>query len=568
MARITITVDGQAVRAEEGQNVLEAAQAAGIDIPSLCHHPDVAASGPCGLCLVAVKGREGLVRACETAAEEGLEVVSESPEIAAARRTNMDAVLDSHVLECPDCVLFQRCRLLQMVQRLGGKPKTARGGEPVTASDVIEFDAAKCIGCGHCAAVCPTGYLEMGPDGKVRIADGDKDCINCGQCIVHCPVGAIEGDGEFEELAGLESLLKEGGKTVVIQFAPAVRASIGEEFGLPPGEVTTGRLVAGLKEAGFRYVFDTAVGADFTTMEESDELIERVSSGRNLPAMSSCCPAWVKFLELEYPEMLPSLCTSRSPQVMLGGILKSDWAVREGLNPDDVFVVSVMPCVAKKFEVSREEMRIDGRLPVDMVLTVREAARFMKRHKVDLKSIGEAAADNPYGEPSGAGVIYGASGGVFESALRTAYFKMMGEEMPDGAVREIRGTAPGVKRQEIKIGDRTVRVAVVSGLSAVREVLREIKEDPKAYDAVEVMACPGGCVGGGGQPMPMDREAVRRRAESLYAIDAGLPTRRAHENPSVKEAYAGFFADADVRKKVLHTGYGPRRKSPVRRLKP
>lgn len=559
-----IRIDGREIEAEAGKTILEIAKENGIDIPSLCFHPDVETKDHCNMCLVRIEGEDGLRRSCSTIAKDGMEITSQSEELETERKKNLDKVLAKHLLECDDCVWFQHCRLLELVRKFQAKPVAEKNDkDQVLQAGTVVFDQTKCIGCGNCLETCPVGYLDLDERQKVCLSDDpEKDCVNCGQCILHCPVGAIEGIGEFEEL---EKVFDDKDKVVIVQFAPSIRTSIGEEFGLATGAIATGQLTAGLKALGFDHVFDTAAGADFTTMEESDELIERVSSGENLPAMSSCCPAWVKFLEFNYPEFIPNLCDSRSPQVMLGGIAKSYWAEKAGVDPKNVFMVSIMPCVAKKYEIRRPELMIDGMSPVDMVLTTRELVRLFKKKGIDLKAIEEQAADDPLGEPSGAGVIYGSSGGVFESALRTAYFKLIGENMPAGYVKEIRGL-DGVKTKEIKVGDKTIRVCVVNGIRNAKKVLEELKKDPKLYDAVEVMACPGGCVGGGGQSLPTTKAIVRKRSESLYAIDEGTDLKFAHENPAVKKAYEEFFADKENRKKILHTSFFKKDKTKVSRL--
>lgn len=554
MSTVSITLNGKQIEVEAGETVLSVARKNGMDIPTLCEHPDAETSGHCGMCVVEVAGEEALRYACECVVKDGMEIVTESERIAETRTRNLEKVFAKHTLKCGDCLFMGRCRLLELSRKFSVKPVVRKKeGDRVISEGVIVFDQEKCIECGHCVSVCPVGFLEIDDRGRVSTVP-EKNCINCGQCIVHCPVGAIEGDGEFEELAELEAMIAEGKKTVVVQFAPSIRTAIGEEFGMEAGSIATGQLVAGLRKAGFAQVFDTASGADFTTMEEANELVERVTSGKNLPAMTSCCPSWVLFVEKYYPEFVPNLCTSRSPQVMLGGIIKEYWAKGAGIDPNDVYVVSIMPCVSKKFEARREELKIDGRLPVDKVLTTRELARLLKKHGVDLKTIESEDADNPFGDPSGAGVIYGSSGGVFESALRTAYFKMTGQNIPTDAVKDIRGDK-GIKKKEITIADKTIKLCVASGIQNARKILEELKADPKKYDAVEIMACPGGCVGGGGQPVPMTKETVRARAKGLYFIDDAKTLRYAHEGKDVQKVYQEFFTTEEVRKKVLHTKF-------------
>lgn len=368
MKKISIKINGKIFLSDQGKSVLDIANENGIEIPSLCFHPDIEIKHHCGMCVVKIKGEENFKHACATIAENGMEITTDSEEIDKERKRNLDKILKKHLLECDDCVWFQHCKLLELTKKFQAKPiaqKDAR--DKVLQVGTLVFDQTKCIGCENCLDICPTNFLDLNEREKVEPSkDEKKDCINCGQCILHCPVGAIEGTGEFEEL---EKILEERNKITIVQFAPSVRTSIGEEFGMETGEIATGRLISGLKKLGFHYVFDTAAGADFTTMEESDELIERLEKNENLPAMSSCCPAWVKFLEFNYPEFIPNLCTSRSPQAMLGGIVKNYWSKKNGIDPNNIFLVSIMPCVAKKFEIKKRGIEnrraISGRYGFD-----------------------------------------------------------------------------------------------------------------------------------------------------------------------------------------------------------
>jgi iron-only hydrogenase group A len=559
MEKITIKINGKNVVTETGKSILDVAKENGVEIPSLCFHPDVETKQHCNMCLVEVLGETTLRRACSTMVKDRMDVITESKEISEQRKLNLDIILEKHLLECNDCVWFQHCKLLDLTRKFDAKPiMTKHDDDKVFEVGTIVFDQTKCIGCENCTAVCPTNFLTLNDRNRVTpSSDCKKDCINCGQCILHCPVGAIEGIGEFEEL---EKHFIDEQKVTIVQFAPSIRTSIGEEFGMKAGEIVTEKLVSGLKQLGFNYVFDTAAGADFTTMEESGELIERVLKNENLPAFTSCCPAWVKFLEFNYPEFVPNLCTSRSPQVMLGGIIKGYWSKMNNIDPKNIFVVSIMPCVAKKYEIKRDELKVDGLFPVDMVLTTRELVRLFKKKKIDLKNIEESKIDEPLCVPSGAGVIYGSSGGVFESALRTAHYKVTGRELPDDAVGEIRGDK-GIKIKELQLGDKKVKLCVISGIKNAKKVLDELKNNPGLYDAVEVMACPGGCVGGGGQSLPTTMEIVKNRAESLYDIDSKGEIKRAHENPIIKKVYADFFNDEETRHKILHTNFSKKEKS-------
>lgn len=570
MKEIKIKINGRGCIGQEGQTILEIAKENGIEIPSLCFHPDIEVKASCRMCLVEIKGQKDLKTSCSLLAKDGMEIQTDSPRIERVRKINLELIFSQHQEECPDCVWLYNCQLLKMAKKFGvdiTRFKDRKADRKTTQCGAIIFDQTKCIDCRNCVEVCPVNFLEVegrGADIGIKESEDEKiDCINCGQCIIHCPVGAIEGAGEFEYI---EEPFKDKNKIVVAQFAPAIRTSIGEEFDLPAGEIVTDKLVAGMKKLGFNMVFDTSVGADFTTFEEAGELKERLEKEENLPAFSSCCPAWVKFLEFYHPEFIPNLCTSRSPQIMLGGLIKTFWAEKEKIDPKNIVVVSIMPCVAKKYEIKREEMKIDGMFPVDYVLTTRELAYLFKKNKIDLRSINPQKADDPFGLPSGAGVIYGASGGVFESALRTAYFKITGKNLEDVAIKEVRGMQ-GIKRREIKIGNKAVKTVVVNGIRNARKMLFELKKNPKAFDTMEVMACPGGCIGGGGQPVPTDEEIRKKRAAALYDIDDKKELRLAHENPAVKKVYAEFLTSEEIIKPILHTRFSAKKKTVIKKLK-
>ncbi len=379
----------------------------------------------------------------------------------------------------------------------------------------------------------------------------DIDCIYCGQCLVHCPVGA------FEEVNSIKDVLKDledKEKFVVFQFAPAIRSSIGEELGMEYGKIVLGQMVAGMKKLGADKVFDVSVAADVTTIEESEELIERIKEGKYLPMFTSCCPSWVKYVEFYYPDFIPNLTTVRSPQIILGGLIKTYFAEKENIDPKKITVVSVMPCTSKKFEITREELDVDGMRPIDYVLTTRELGSLFKLKKIDLENIEPLEADGPWDMPTGAGVIYGATGGVTESALRTAYFKLMGEDLKDIEFKQMRGMDEA-KEAVVKIGDLSLKIAIVNGLGNAQKLLERLKKDPKLYDYIEVMSCPGGCIGGGGQPIPTDKEIRKKRALSLYEIDKRNGVRLAHESEAVKSLYNDFFKDKELIHKICHTHY-------------
>jgi iron-only hydrogenase group A len=433
---------------------------------------------------------------------------------------------------------------------------------------VIEFDSSKCIDCRNCIDVCHkqgVDFLEIKEKGSlfqvVPSAKKNIDCIYCGQCINHCPAGAFETVDEFESI---EKPLKHKDKIVVAQFAPSIRSSIGEEFGLPGGKVVTGQLVSALRKAGFNYVFDTSVGADFTTTSEAAEVVERIKENRNLPVLTSCCPSWVKYVEQRYPQYIKNISSTRSPQVILGGLVKTYWAEREKINPKKIYVVSIMPCTSKKFEIERPQVKINEIKPVDYVLTTREFARLLMRKKINLAKLKPEKADAIFGSPSGAGVIYGATGGVMESAFRTAYEKLTGKVLTNVDFKPVRGME-GIKEAEVKIGNDVKKIAVVNGLGYAKKFLQE--KNIKDYACIEVMACPGGCIGGGGQPIPTSNKIRVKRAEALYSLDKTKKIRKAHENPIVKKVYKDYFSkNPAIAHQVLHTSYNKKKKYPVAKL--
>ena len=570
--KIKIFIDQKEIETFEGKTVLQAAKENGINIPALCYHPDLKIKANCRLCLVEIKGERGLVPSCRVQVKEGMEVISESEKIARARKINLELIFAQHVEECDDCNRGMSCRLLMLARKYKINIKRfldRKADRKVYQFGTIVFDQTKCIDCRNCVEACAdqtvnfleakgSGHdLEIGPS-----VEPNRDCVYCGQCIVHCPVGAIEAAGEFE---GVEVPLKQEGKIKVFQFAPAIRASIGESFGLPAGSVMTGQLVAGLKALGADKVFDTSVAADFTTIEEAGELVEHVKNGTG-PCFSSCCPAWVKYLEFNYPDLIGHFATTRSPHIIMGGLVKNYWAQKEKIDPKDVIVVSIMPCTAKKYEIQRKELEIDGLRPVDYVLTTRELAYLFRKKGINLKDIQPQPADSPWGEPSGAGVIYGASGGVVESALRTAYYKLTNKDLEKLDFEQVRGMQ-GIKKAEIEIEGKKIRVAAVNGLGNAKKILDELAENPKAYDAVEVMACPGGCIGGGGQPIPTSPEIRKQRAEALYQIDRDKTLRLAHKNSDVLKVYDEFLNNPETIHKICHTSYNKKAKGEIRTLK-
>jgi len=573
--RIEVTINKKKVKVLEGQTILEVLQEEGIEIPALCFHSDLEIKANCRLCLVEIKGRKKLFPACSTKVEKGMKIITESPKINRARKINLELIFTQHCEECNDCIWGLNCQLLDLAKKYNVKItrfSDRKCGYPVYQfGPAIVFDSSKCIDCRNCVDICKkqgVGFLEIKEKGHlfqvVPSKRKDKDCVYCGQCITHCPAGAFEGVGEFEDI---EKPLKEKGKIVVVQFAPSIRTSIGEEFNLPYGEVVTGKIVAALRKLGFDKVFDTSVGADFTTSEESEEIIKRIKSNKKLPILTSCCPAWVKYIEFYYPEFISNLTTVRSPQTILGGLIKTYWAKKENVDPKKIVVVSIMPCVAKKYEISRPELKIKGIKPVDYVLTTRDFARLMIKNKIDFTKIKPEKIDSTFDEPSGAGVIYGASGGVMESAFRTVYEKLAKKKLGNIKFKQVRGME-GIKKAEVRINGKPRKIAVVNGLGNAQKLLEEIKSNPsEKYTCIEVMACPGGCIGGGGQPVPTDDKIRKKRAESLYKIDDKKKIRRAHENPIVKKIYRDFInKDKLLAHSILHTSFHKKKKEKVKKI--
>ena len=568
--KIEIFINNQSIKCFEGEIILEVAKENGIKIPALCYHSDLETKANCRLCLVEIKGKDGLHPACSLKAEPGgMKIITESKKLNRARKINLELIFAQHCEECSDCIWSSGCRLLKLAEKY--KVSISRffdrkkGYPAYQFGSSLIFDSAKCIDCRNCVDVCHKqgiDFLEMKEKEKFfqvyPSKDDNKECIYCGQCIVHCPAGAFE---EKEEFKDVEKLILKKDKIVVFQFAPSIRTSIGEEFNMAYGSIVTGKLVAGIKKLGVNKVFDVSAGADVTTVEEATELIERLKSKKDLPMFTSCCPAWVNFVEFYEPNLIPHLTSARSPHIILGGLIKTFWAEKEKIDPKKIIVVSVMPCVAKKYEIRRKELEINGLKPVDYVLTTRELARLFKKYKIDLKTIKPQKTDNPLGEHSGAGVIYGSSGGVMESAMRTAYKKITKKNLPKIEFKKIRGTQ-GIREAEVKIKGKTIRIAIVNGIGNAKKVLKKIQEhksssnkNSKLYDYVEVMACPGGCIGGGGQPMPIDGKIRQERAEGLYKIDFQKEVRLADNNPVVKKIYQEFFISKEKIHSVCHTKY-------------
>lgn len=577
--KIKLTIDGKEVEVNEGITVLQAAKQIGIDIPTLCFLKDVNQAGECRICIVEIEGRRGFVPSCRTIVEEGMKIKTNTIELNEARRIILDLILSAHHRDCLTCVRNGNCELQALADKFGVTEIHYEGQKEKAFIDEISpsivRDNSKCIMCKRCVATCKNvqkvGAIDVAGRGfHSRIAAENDESLNnvnctfCGQCIEACPVGALK---EKDETATVWRKLRDKDTFVVVQTAPAVRAALGEEFGMPIGTCVTGKMVTALKRLGFDKVFDTNTGADLTIVEEANELIERLNDKEAvLPMITSCSPGWVRYIEMNYPEQLDHLSSCKSPHEMFGSILKSYYAKKMGIDPEKMYVVSVMPCIAKKFEKVREELKNDGLANVDSVITTRELARMIKQAHIDLSLLKDSEFDSPMGEATGAGAIFGTTGGVMEAALRTAYEKVTGKELEKLEFEEVRGKE-GIKKSTIKMGEKEIKVAVAHGLANAQEILEEIKNGKADYQFAEIMACPGGCIMGGGQPIVSskkrnDIDVRKARASALYKIDEQSKIRKSHENPYIKELYEEFLETPGSYRahKYLHTTYKKREK--------
>jgi iron-only hydrogenase group A len=571
---INLTIDGQEVQVPAGTTVLQAALKANIHIPTLCYLPEVQAIGACRVCLVEVEGNRNLQAACVFPVVPGLVVLTNTERVRKARKFSVEMLMSNHPTDCLACSRNLKCELQDIAQELGVREVRftgeQSGGRIDESSPSIRRNQSKCILCRRCVTVCQDvqGVSALFTQGRgfdttvepaFRADLGDVACVNCGQCSLVCPVGAIT---ENEDIEDVWDALSDPSKFVIIQDAPAVRAALGEEFGYPPGTLVTGKMLAAARKLGFDRIFDTNFAADLTIIEEGNELLKRVKEGGTLPLITSCSPGWIKFIEHFYPELLPHLSTCKSPHQMLGALAKTYYAEKAGIDPKDMVVVSVMPCTAKKFECDRPEMRSSGYKDVDFVLTTRELAKMIKQAGIDFRNLDAGVYDSPLAEYSGAATIFGATGGVMEAALRTVYELVTGKTLENLEFSAVRGLE-GVKEAAIPIeGLGDVRVAVSHGLGNARKLLERIKDGSANYHFIEIMACPGGCVGGGGQPIPVNYEIRKLRAEALYGEDRALKLRKSHENPSIKRIYEEFLGEPLGKKShhLLHTKYVARSK--------
>lgn len=577
MDTIKITIDGIETEIAKGTTVLEAARDQGIHIPSLCYLKGINHSSSCRVCVVEVGPR--LIASCTLIAEEGMKIQTNTKKVRDARRTSVELLLSDHDRECLSCSRSGGCELQTVSNDLNIRRVTYVGEKSSQEKDYsspsIVRDASKCILCGRCVGACGTlqtvnaiSFAKRGFDTVISTAFGrslaESTCVNCGQCIMACPVGALS---EHENIGDVWNALADTNKYVVVQTAPAVRVALGEEFGLPVGTRVTGKMVAALRKLGFDKVFDANFAADLTIMEEGTELISRLASGENLPLMTSCCPGWVKFMEHNFPNRLDNLSTCKSPHEMEGAMVKSFFAKKMGIDPLNIVVVSIMPCTAKKFEGARDELSHEGMLDVDWVLTTRELAAMIKEAGIDFVNLKGEAFDNPIGSGSGAGVIFGATGGVAEAALRTVFEITSGKELDTIEYTAVRGME-GIKENIIELPNgQKIRTAVVHGLGNARKLMEAMERGEKSYEFMEVMACVGGCITGGGQPIVDARTSERidikaERAKAIYSEDEAQSIRKSHNNPYIKALYAEFLGEPNshLAHELLHTRYVKRSK--------
>ncbi|MDC7126232.1 MAG: NADH-dependent [FeFe] hydrogenase, group A6 [Spirochaetales bacterium] len=568
---VEITLNGNKISVPAYISIMEAAKRNGINLPSLCHHPDQRVKAHCRVCVVEVEGRKNLVPSCSTQVADGMVIKTNTARVRETVKTIVELILADHPQECLTCIRNGNCELRQLSDKLGltniqAEPSVKRYPIDLSSSTLVR-DNNKCIKCGRCAEVChhvqEVGILYshnrsteicISPEYGKKLSE--VSCVHCGQCVLACPVGAIY---EKDETSKVWDAIQDPEKHVIVQTAPSIRVSIAEEFGLPAGNVSTGKLVSALRNLGFDKIFDTDFAADVTIMEEGNELLQRLKTGGTLPMLTSCSPGWINYIEQYYPELLAHVSSCKSPQQMFGALAKTYYSKVSGIPAEKIFVVSIMPCTAKKYEAQREEMRDSGFQDVDVALTTRELGRMLRSTGTDFSTLPEGQYDEPMGDSTGAAAIFGATGGVMEAALRTVYEVLTGEELKKLEFEEVRGME-GVKSSTVDIAGSPVKVAVAHGLSNAKKILESIKSGKADYTFIEVMCCPGGCIGGGGQPYGSTNARRQERIEALYRLDKDMELRKSHENPAVKKLYDDFLGCplGETSHKLLHTHYSDR----------
>lgn len=580
MKNVTLKINNTPVTVPEGTRILDAARQAGYDIPTLCYLKDLTNEGSCRMCVVEVKGARSLVVSCVATVAEGMEVFTNTPKVIASRKTTLELMLSNHNKDCLSCVRSTNCELQKLALEYGCDDNDFAGEHShVTVEALNPYlirDNSKCILCRRCVAMCSKvqsvgviGANRRGFNTEIGCAFGrnlgDVDCVACGQCIKVCPTGALR---EVDDTDKVVAALNDPEKYVIFGTAPSVRVALGEEFGMPIGTDTEGKMVAAIRRLGPDKIFDVNMTADLTIMEEGNELIERLNDKNAvLPMITSCSPGWIRFIEFNYPELLGHLSSCKSPQQMFGAVMKTYFAKLNNIDPKNIYVVSCMPCTAKKAEILRDDQAASGYPDIDVVITTRELARLVKRYGINFESLPDEQFDDPIGYGTTAGLIFGATGGVMEAALRTVAETVTGKPLDKVEFESVRGTE-GIKTAEVDLGGKTIKVAVVNTLSKAREIMEQIKKGECEYTFIEVMACPGGCVNGGGQPIvpaPLLNKGVdprKLRAEAIYAKDAGSAIRKSHENPVIKKLYAEYFEKpgSHIAHEVLHTTYVKREK--------
>jgi NADH-quinone oxidoreductase subunit G/NADP-reducing hydrogenase subunit HndD len=566
---VNITINGRDICVDEKLSILEAAKLLNVKIPTLCHYPDLHINSDCRICVVEIEGLRGLKTSCSTPVREGMKIQTNTPKVLNARKTITELILSNHDATCTSCVRNMRCELQSLANNLGIDinrfENVLERKEIDNHNPSLIRNSNRCIKCGRCVDVCKTvqgmhvlDSMGRGHDMEITPAFGkylnDEFCTFCGQCANVCPVGAII---EKDNTDQVWEKLHDPNVHVMVQIAPAVRVSIGEEIGLTTGLISNGKLVSAMKHLGFNHVYDTNFTADLTIMEEGTELISRIKNGGVLPLMTSCCPGWINLAEQEYPEVLPHISSCKSPQQMFGTLAKTYYAKKANMDPKDIYVVSIMPCTAKKYEATRKELSSDGIHPdVDIVLTTRELGKMFRQMGIDFDQIQEVEFDNPFGITTGAAALFGATGGVTEAALRTVYEVVNNKPLESLDFNDVRGLK-GIKEAEVDLGGTTVKVAVSHSLSNARTLIEEVIAGTSPYTFIEIMACPGGCIGGGGQPYGTTNDVRLERIASTYTIDGNMVYRKSHENPAIKALYKDYLVEPNSKRAhhLLHTEY-------------